>query len=30
MPVSFMQMRLYSAFVHSSAQKVKPGFAPER
>lgn len=29
MLVSFVQMRLYSAFVHSSAQKLKPGFAPE-
>ena len=30
MPVSFMQMRLNSAFARSSAQKLKPGFAPER
>lgn len=29
MLISFMQMRLYSAFVRSSAQKLKPGFARE-
>lgn len=30
MPVSFVQTRLYSSFARSSAQKLKPGFAPER
>lgn len=29
MLISYVQMRLYSAFVRSRAQKLKPGFAPE-
>lgn len=28
--VSFMQKRVYSSFARSSAQKLKPRFAPER
>lgn len=29
MLISFVQMQLYSAYVRSSAQKLKPGCAPE-